>query len=393
MRIAYWNYLYDADGVSLGSAVKIRRLAQGLEVLGHQVETAWLNPWARIEPGTTAPHRRPLRQRFHRWLATPKALLRNVVALPGEQRLLSSAQPDVLVIRLDFCRLSASWLARRFGIPVVIDADAPIIEEQRRFHPEHRIGKWIAPTAEQWVLRRADGVFCPSSVCREILARGGIPAERIDVVPNGADLVEPSREERERIRSELGFEPEHRVIGFVGAFNRFHGIENLVSVIPELLAHEPKLRFLLVGGGGDREPAVQTAANRHPEVLATGRVQPARVRELLLAMDVGVAPYSQQADFYFSPVKVFEYLAAGIPVVGPALGQIAELVDHGRSGLLYGEPGTKPLLESLLQAARLSEEEVQAFGDAARETIRSSYTWRHAAQRVEAVLQRAVQES
>ncbi len=389
MRVLYFNYLYDADGVSLGSSVKIRRLVRGLEELGHQVQTAWLNPHACLPSGGVAPHRRPIRHWLHRYFAVPKALLRNVQALPREQRNLKRGRPDVLIVRLDFCRLSAAWLARRFGIPLVIDADAPVLEELRRFHPEIRVGRFVAPISEQWVLKRADRVFTPSAVGRELLIRSGASADRTIVIPNGADVLERDPELRVVTRRELGYSSDQPVIGFVGAFNRFHGIENLLSAFRQLSSSHPKARLLLVGGGGDHEPAVRRAAEGNPAILATGRVGADRVRELLQAMDVGVAPYSPQSDFYFSPVKLFEYMAAGLPVVAPPLGQIGELLESGQAGIPYDPTRPEALAQALRAALDQAGSERERIGARARRIIREGYTWEHAAERLSRVLEEA----
>ncbi|HYQ82917.1 MAG TPA: glycosyltransferase family 4 protein, partial [Rubrobacter sp.] len=98
--------------------------------------------------------------------------------------------------------------------------------------------------------------------------------------------------------------------------------------------------------------------------------------------DVALAPYPRPAhDFYFSPLKLFEYLACGAPVVAASLGQIAEVIRHGETGLLY-PPGELDAL--VASCARLLEDPDlrRRMGRAAAKEIRDRYTWDHNAARV-----------
>jgi glycosyltransferase involved in cell wall biosynthesis len=105
-------------------------------------------------------------------------------------------------------------------------------------------------------------------------------------------------------------------------------------------------------------------------------------------MDVVLAPYQPHDFFYFSPIKLFEYMASGRAVVAASLGQIAEVID-GTNGLLY-DPNDPDALSR--QVVRLAEDAElrRALGHAARRAVEASYTWAHNAARVSAALERAV---
>jgi glycosyltransferase involved in cell wall biosynthesis len=105
-------------------------------------------------------------------------------------------------------------------------------------------------------------------------------------------------------------------------------------------------------------------------------------------MDVAVAPYPQSNGFYFSPLKVFEYMAAGKPVIASAIGQIRNVIDHGRNGMLV-EPGSVVALVSALQCLRENPTAATQLGQAARETILSSHTWQHVVTRIAQLIERS----
>jgi glycosyltransferase involved in cell wall biosynthesis len=98
-------------------------------------------------------------------------------------------------------------------------------------------------------------------------------------------------------------------------------------------------------------------------------------------MDVAVAPYPPQPNFYFSPLKVYEYMAAGLPVVASRIGQLAELIHDGIDGLLC-PPGDAMSLARALEQLQQAPQLRASLGLAARESVLHNYTWHAVAQRI-----------
>jgi glycosyltransferase involved in cell wall biosynthesis len=109
-------------------------------------------------------------------------------------------------------------------------------------------------------------------------------------------------------------------------------------------------------------------------VLFRGAVDPVEVPDLLGRMDIAVAPYSASVDPYFSPLKLFEYLAAGLPVVASEGGQLSQLILHGQTGILC-PPGDPEALASALAQLRASPGVRQALGEAGRAMVLANHTW------------------
>jgi glycosyltransferase involved in cell wall biosynthesis len=393
MRILYLNYLYDIGGISLGSALKIRRLAEGLERLGHEVEIRWLHPQASIERSSPAAPagRRPWRTPFRQLIQVPRTLIQDAMSGRTVQRILVDSRPDVVIARTDLCRVTAVRLAKRRGLPVVLDADAPVVLETE-IYDALRFGAGLARSCERWVLRSADAIFAQSRVTRQLLIEEGAPFEKIAIIPNGAALEEMAGpEERRRIRRRCGLAEEATVVGFVGSFNVFHGIQDLLRVIPQTSGRDSEVRYLLVGGGGGLEEMAREFAEENEAVVRTGIVAPSDVPSFLAAMDIGVAPYAPHDNFYFSPIKIFEYMASGLLVVAPSLGQISELIQHDDTGLLYDPAESGGLERCIRHALSLSAEERRRIGGNARRAIEERFTWHHAAERLEALIVAAVE--
>jgi len=398
MRILYLNNMYDADGVSLGSAMKIRCLAEELTRLGHEVDIQWLNPQAfpRQSDGHSRaePHRHSLiRSQLRGYLSVPRALMRDLASWSRTREAIEAFSPDVVMLRLDFCRVAAAELTHRRGLPLVVEADAPVVHERQRYIHEARFGLGTARWCERRVLERAAGIFAQSEVTRQLLVDAGAPSHNFRVVPNGADpnrMAGPEARSSTRDKLCLARVP---VIGFVGAFNSFHGIDKLLEAIPEVSSRHPDARYLLVGGGGNREADARRFAEANEAVVVTGRVPHDDVQAFLAAMDIAVAPYGPERNFYFSPIKVFEYMAAGRLVVAPALGQITELIRHEETGLLYNPWDNDALRRCLLHALSLPSAERRRIGRSARRVIQERFTWSHAAHRVEALIKNVLEQS
>src|SRR5206468_2147376 len=135
---------------------------------------------------------------------------------------------------------------------------------------------------------------------------------------------------------------------------------------------------IFVGDGPERA-TVEQAARGVPGAIFTGSVPHAAMPGYLAAADIGVAPFdvarhkALQLGFYWSPLKVFEYMAAGLPVVAPAIPRLTQLVEHGREGRLY-DPADPAALDSALTS--LADESVRReLGRAARERVVRDFSW------------------
>src|SRR5262249_5476529 len=187
---------------------------------------------------------------------------------------------------------------------------------------------------EELAFRQAAAISVVSAHIKDDLVRRGIDARKILVNPNGADLdryAPPSADEKRGVRATLGFNDDHRVIGFTGTFGWWHGGDVLAAAIPRLCRRSPHVRFLL-SGEGTHKPLLDKAIEHHgleDRVVRVGSVPQAEGARLLKACDLFVSPHNRHmADgtFFGSPTKIFEYMAMGAGIVATNLEQIGEVL-------------------------------------------------------------------
>ncbi|MBI3695194.1 MAG: glycosyltransferase, partial [Acidobacteria bacterium] len=173
------------------------------------------------------------------------------------------------------------------------------------------------------------------------------------------------------------------LVGFAASFARFHGLDQLEHAIVEVAKRCPQAHFVLAGSG----PGAEDLRRRlHQNVTFLGHVPHDRMPGVLAAMDVLVAPYAPEGFFYFSPIKLFEYMACGRAVLAARTGQIAEVIEDRHNGLLYNPADPDDFVKKLLSLLRDPARRA-LLGAQARRTIQNHYTWDHNARRVNAVLE------
>ncbi len=385
MRIAYLHYLYGDDT----ARHHVRQLAAALRELGHEVEVHAMNLGPRAAGGEdearAARARRWLKRRAGRWLHEPKELLWNLPYHRRELALLAAGpRPDVLLVRDHALTASAVATARRLGLPLALEMNAPACE-LRLYFDEYAHLPLVAERLEGWKLRRADAVVAVSGALAEHLAaRHRLPPERIAVVPNGADLAAFRPPPEPMPIPERA--PGDAVIGFAGSFQRFHGADLLAEMTLRVAAARPAARFLFVGDGPEAAAVRRRTAPLGERVRWTGLVPHAAVPVLVGAFDVGVLP---ESSFYASPLKVVEWMAAGRAVVAPRRGPLAELLDDGVSGLLFPPRDLDALVAAVL---RLVDDPGlrRALGRAAAARARRALSWTENARQVTAACERAM---
>ena len=239
---------------------------------------------------------------------------------------------------------------------------------------------------ERLNLKAAAKIFVVSEVERQNLLHAGIEPEKIVVNPNGVDVdkFKPGIG-GEAVLGDLGIPRDETVVGFIGTFGPWHGVEVLAQAITQIPRNIP-LRFLLIGSGAlrARVEEILREAGVADRVLMPGAVEHERVPALLDACDILVSPHvplDAGAEFFGSPTKLFEYMAMGKGIVASRLGQIGEVLQHEETALLV-DPGNVEQLTGAILRLTSSPELRQRLGAAARRTAVERYTWKRNAQRV-----------
>jgi len=243
-------------------------------------------------------------------------------------------KPAYIYERLCLGNYAGVLLSQQFNIPYIVEYNGSEISMKRTFDGSAYQYEEIYLKAEEAAFRQATFISVVSGPVKEDLIKRGVKPSKILVNPNGADVdtYAPLPSEPKRLlRQELGFNDSHCVIGFIGTFGGWHGIDVLAEAIPQICQQSPEVRFLLIGDGNykhliDHQVAQHKLANR---VISMGRVPQQEGVRLLGACDIYVSPHNSHmidSRFFGSPTKIFEYMAMGGGIVASDLEQIGEVL-------------------------------------------------------------------
>ena len=366
-----------------GGAVHMREMIRAFATLGHDVEVLAARV-GDIEADFPAVVRKVTTTRP---MATPAGDERGDKeqhycaigrALGAELQTLQQRQPiDLIYERHSLWSSAGGDAARGASVRCVLEVNAPLVEEQSTYRK-------LANTATACEIERRNFVSAhvlatvSDEVHSYVLARGGDP-DRAHVVSNGVNLqhfhpdVTPSR----RWLAAHAF-----TIGFVGSLKPWHGLEGLLHAFKRCYAARPTSRLLIIGDGPLRGwvEGFAEGAGLQDAIEVIGWVPYAQMPPVLACVDVAVAPYPVLEHFYFSPLKLYEYMAAGRAVVASRVGQICEAIQDGHSGVLC-EPDNAADLANQLIALHDDADRRTRLGRGARAAV-AGQDWTAKADRI-----------
>ncbi len=310
---------------------------------------------------------------------------------------LQGLKPAYIYERLCQANFCGAALSLELGIPYFVEYNGSEISMTRSFGGVGLENEDVFIAAEDAAFRQATMITVVSQVIRDSLIERGVDPAKILVNPNGADpaaYAPPSAQSKAALRSEFGFAPDDRVIGFTGTFGGWHGIDVLAEAIPEICARSPRAKFLLIGDGTHKHlvDAAVVQHNLSGRVKSVGRVPQDEGARLLGACDIYVSPHNSHmvdSKFFGSPTKLFEYMAMGEGVVGSDLEQLGEVLspalraaDLSRADLRVTDqravlctPGdVKEFVDAVVGLVERPEI-ASALGRNARQAVIDSFSW------------------
>jgi len=295
--------------------------------------------------------------------------------LPAYRRLRRAARgfrPDVIYERYNLFYLAGAALARNEGIPFFLEVNAPLAEERARFGGL-RLGG-LARWAERHVWRAAARVFAVTGVLGEMIAQSGVASERLVITPNGIDLAAFAEPRDGAIGRET------LVLGFTGFVREWHGLDAVITALAAP-GTDPRLRLVIAGDGPARPRLERQAAalGVAARVRFTGLVGRAEIPALVADFDIALQP---RVVAYASPLKIFEYMAAGRAIVAPDQPNIREILDHERSALLFDPNREGAMWAAIMRRAGDPDLRARLGAEARADIIRRDYTWAGNARRV-----------
>ncbi len=229
---------------------------------------------------------------------------------------------------------------------------------------------------ENWLPPRAAGVTVASRALESRVLAAGIPPERVLYLPNGVDDRPPG--DGAKARQRYGIPETAPVILLYTRFFEF-GQEKLHYLFAEICRRVADVRFLVVGRGREGEEELLAAAGRDmgfaPALVMAGWVEPAEIPDCLAAADAAIYPFADTlVNRAKCPAKLTELLLAGRPVVADRVGQIAEYIEHGVSGVLCS-PDDWEGMAACAAELLLEPERSRQLGEAARHAMLEKFNW------------------
>lgn len=276
--------------------------------------------------------------------------------------------------------LPALRVGKRMGIPVVYEVRA-FWEDAAVDHgttSEGSLRYRVTRALETHALKRAQHVFTICDGLRDDIVARGIPANRVTVIPNAVDIesFEPGGQPDPLLKAGLGLD-DASVIGFIGSFYAYEGLDLLLDALPAILQQRPDVRVLLVGGG-PQDAALKAQAQRlgvADKVVFTGRVPHEQVQRYYDLVDVLAYPrHSMRLTELVTPLKPLEAMAQGRVLVASDVGGHKELIRHGETGMLFKAGSAAALTQAVLELLA-SQEKWPSIRSAGRRFVEDERNW------------------
>jgi glycosyltransferase involved in cell wall biosynthesis len=263
---------------------------------------------------------------------------------------------DAIYERFSLFSAAGVRVAREFGLAHALEVNAPLREEAARYrtlpHPE------LAIALEEEVMDGTDRVLAVSRALAETLIDQGLAASKVEVVPNGVAAHRFPEPRRDRRRF---------VVGFAGSLKPWHGVETLVDAVSAV----PEVHFEVLGAG----PLEDTLSRVPSDRITRLGVRPHQeVLEHMAGWDAGLAPFAPVERFWFSPLKVLEYMAAGTCPVVSDVGDARQTLGGGERGVLV-PPADAGALAYAIRGLASDREHARRLGRRAREWVREHRSW------------------
>lgn len=299
-------------------------------------------------------------------------------------KIIEEIEPDLLFQHHHDFNYGGAIIKHDRGIPFFLHCDYIQIWVKQYWGKLYmkKLLKW----AEEIQWANADRIFVVSSVVKEMMGEYGVDKEKIIVNPNGADTdIFHPKVDGSNIRTKYDLKNKY-VIGFSGTFGNWHGVEILAGAIRIIADMIPESVVFFIGDG-ELRPEIEKIIkedNVEKNAIITGFIPYSKVPEYLAACNVLVSPCVHSKDgspFFNSPIKLFEYLAMGKPIVASDIGQQGEVINHEENGLLCEEASVEDLADQIHRLYKDKELSKLVSGRARQDSI-DKYSWSVSAGRI-----------
>ena len=352
MKILYTNYLPVSDG----SNIHVNSFAKAMRAIGHDIRCLW--HYSRRKNSTVPSH---IKQQgstlasLKKYLPEFKSILMNIKYLVKDYRHIKSGHYDIVIVRYSLNAFSAVLISKLLKTPCVIEVNSPLFYERTKMNNKTEYTD-ISRRIELWILKNASKAVTVSEELRLFFIKQGVCPEHIVTITNGVDRsLFYSQTKNIQLSNKLGINKNAFIIGFSGSFQKWHGILNAIDILEKLQnsSNHHNFYLLLVGDGPAKKEIESIVLKRKiKNIIFCGSVQHSLMPSYLSLFDVALAPYPRIDNFYFSPLKIFEYLAMGIPTIASRQGQIGCIIEHEKTGFLIDPDNINDYVTTILSLVK-----------------------------------------
>ncbi len=289
--------------------------------------------------------------------------------------------------------IAALRVGRELGIPVVYEIRA-FWEDAAVDHgtsSEWGIRYRLTRALESHAIRNANAVTTICEGLRRDIVQRGIAPEKVTVIPNAVNIENFSVGELpdQQLIEELGLANKH-ILGFIGSFYAYEGLNILLQALPQMLLQNAEIRVLLVGGGPQEQQlkALAVQLGVVDKVVFTGRVPHEQVQRYYNMIDVLVYPrLKMRLTDLVTPLKPLEAMAQGRLLAASDVGGHIELIEDGKTGILF-EAGNPAALAAKVLALLDKSEQWPALRKAARHFVENERNWPASVARYQSIYDR-----
>lgn len=375
-------YLCSDLGIPLtgikGASAHVRGFVRAIKSLGHDivVVTSSANGDAGLNiPVFSIPQselfENPLVQENPRILRALNHTCNNIMTEKILLEIISNFQPDLIYERYSPFAVAGSFVAKKKGIFHTLEVNSLLATEGKLYRKQAL--QEISELFEQAAFNTTSLIVTVSEKLREIVTKIGISEKKVITIANGVDEIFFAPYDfsvREKFEDKV-------VIGFVGSLKPWHGIDILVDSFRKI-AEDPVYHLLVVGDGPMRKRFYELEQKFPERVTFMGGIGHNDIPKYIDAMDICVAPYPKLENFYFSPLKVYEYMARGKAIIASDIGQISKLIQHGKTGWLVPAGDASSVIKAVKRLSR-NQTLRKKLGEKAFEDVLKNHTWKHRA--------------
>jgi len=291
-----------------------------------------------------------------------------------------SFKPDCILIRAELYDLTPIIIKKICKIPIVIESNAPFYIERRLYYQTQNKNAFIPrflTNLDLKIWQSADAIYVVSNILKKIIkSQLGNKTPFIEVIPNGVD-----NDYLDKLPTEFSQgESDDIKICFAGSLLFWHGADILLEVYEEIIKLRSATKLIFIGDGENRRNLEQYAfsnENLNRRVIFMGKLTHDETMKRLKEMDILVAPYKVTSLFYFSPLKIFDYMASGKAIIASKLGQINEILEDSVDAILINPKDKKEFRFALLTLIDSEKKRIKLGNKAFQKA--KLYTWEKSA--------------